>query len=92
MNKILGILAVAFVVLLIVLAAGDLQGCNKPTLDDPHARFHIVDSQTAYNDGDFYDIVDRETGVHYLYVNNGFGAGLSPMYGHDGRVLIEEVE
>lgn len=92
MNKILGILAVAFMVLLIILAAGDLQGCSKPTIDDPNARFRIVDRQIAMNDGDFYDIVDRETGVHYLYVNCGYGAGLSPMYGHDGRVLIEEVE
>ena len=33
-------------------------------------------------------IVDTETGVNYLLVNNGSGVGLTPLLERDGRVRV----
>ena len=32
--------------------------------------------------------VDRETGVTYLFVKSGYGAGLTPLLDADGRPVI----
>lgn len=86
------ILAINYFILFLALivAAGNLSGCSNTTTDDPHARFQIVDEQEAIFDGDFYEVIDRKNGVHYFYIQNSFGAGLSPMYGADGKILMEE--
>lgn len=33
-------------------------------------------------------IVDKETGVNYLFVKSGYGAGLTPLLDADGKVVI----
>ena len=33
-------------------------------------------------------IVDKETGVNYLFVKSGYGAGLTPLLDADGRVVV----
>ena len=33
-------------------------------------------------------VVDTETGVNYLIVNNGSGAGITPLLERDGRVIV----
>ena len=33
-------------------------------------------------------IVDKETGVNYLFVKAGYGAGLTPLLDADGKVVI----
>ncbi|MGI6004712.1 MAG: DUF6440 family protein [Christensenellales bacterium] len=35
-------------------------------------------------------IVDRQTGVQYLYVSAGYGAGMSPLLDKDGKPLLHE--
>ncbi len=50
-------------------------------------RFERVYEQsgwTAYQ----YIWVDRETGVQYLVINSGQGAGVTPLLGPDGKPLI----
>ena len=37
-------------------------------------------------------LVDRETGVNYLFVKSGYGAGLTPLLGRDGKPVITVVE
>lgn len=32
--------------------------------------------------------VDRETGVQYLFVKSGYGAGLTPLLDRDGKPMI----
>lgn len=78
--------------LLLISAAANLSGCSETRTDDPHARFQIVDQQEAITDADFYEVIDRKNGVHYFYIQNSYGAGLSPMYGADGKILTEEAE
>ena len=33
-------------------------------------------------------LVDRETGVNYLYANSGYGAGLTPLLDKDGKPIV----
>lgn len=33
-------------------------------------------------------IVDKETGVNYLFVKAGYGAGLTPLLDADGRAVV----
>lgn len=37
-------------------------------------------------------IVDRETGVTYLFIKSGYGAGLTPLLDRDGKPVITYVE
>ena len=36
-------------------------------------------------------LVDRQTGVNYLYVGSGYGGGLTPLLGADGRPIVTPV-
>lgn len=33
-------------------------------------------------------LLDTETGVNYLYIGAGYGMGITPLLGHDGKVLV----
>lgn len=33
-------------------------------------------------------IVDRQTGVNYLYVHRGYGGGLTPLLDKDGKPVV----
>ena len=33
-------------------------------------------------------IVDKETGVNYLFVRSGYGAGLTPLLDSEGKPII----
>ena len=37
-------------------------------------------------------LVDRETGVTYLFIKSGYGAGLTPLLDHDGKPVITYLE
>ena len=55
-------------------------------------RFEMVYNQT----GGFLGVsqqtilVDKETGVHYLYMQNGHGGGLTPLLDADGKPVIKK--
>ena len=36
-------------------------------------------------------LVDRETGVNYLMVKSGYGTGITPLLGADGKVIVTPV-
>ena len=36
--------------------------------------------------------VDKQTGVNYLWVNTGYGGGLTPLLDKDGKPVITPVE
>ena len=37
-------------------------------------------------------IVDKETGVNYVFYKSGYGGGLSPRYNADGTLYITEAQ
>jgi len=36
-------------------------------------------------------IVDKKTGVNYLYVGSGYGGGLTPLLDRDGKPIVTAV-
>ncbi|NLZ49411.1 MAG: xylan 1,4-beta-xylosidase [Clostridiales bacterium] len=49
-------------------------------------RFQVVYSQGTL---EMYRIlVDKETGVNYLYISNGSAGGLTPLLDKEGRPII----
>ena len=38
-----------------------------------------------------YILVDRETGVNYLYASGGYGGGITPLLNRDGTPIITPV-
>lgn len=51
-------------------------------------RFEIKEYQTNGLLHSFEIIVDKETGVNYLLVKNGYGAGLTPLLDENGKTII----
>ncbi len=35
--------------------------------------------------------VDRETGVNYLYLSSGYGAGLTPLLDREGKPVVSPI-
>ena len=38
-----------------------------------------------------YVLVDKKTGVNYLYVSGGYGGGVTPLLNRDGTPIITSV-
>lgn len=36
--------------------------------------------------------VDKETGINYLWVKQGYGGGLTPLLGRDGKPVISAIQ
>lgn len=80
----------------VIMMVASLSGCGMTTTDasktvpDVGDRFMAVrtddDSLMAYT----YIYVDKETGVMYLFVKDGYGGGLTVMVDEDGKPLIWE--
>ena len=51
-------------------------------------RFIIVDKQGSGLTSALQEIVDRQTGVHYLTWQSGYAGGITPLLGADGRPVI----
>ena len=54
-------------------------------------RFDIQDKENHGLMTEAVVIVDKETGVNYLFVHRGYGAGLTPLLDKDGNVLVTKV-
>lgn len=50
-------------------------------------RFEIIDKQGGLSNA-FQEIVDTETGVHYLIWQSGYAGGITPLLGADGAPVI----
>lgn len=51
------------------------------------SRFEVVYQETGLkSEKTIY--VDKETGVNYLYIANGFGGGLTPLLDVNGKITV----
>ncbi len=79
------------VVLLVVTCCVIFSGCSKakkvesPEFDE---RFLILNDTNNDMDGYRQIIVDRETGVMYLFMGKGYKGGLTVMVDAEGNPLI----
>ena len=55
-------------------------------------RFHVVTDQKsdAFGIGT-YVIVDKKTGVNYLFAQSGYSGGLTPLLNRDGTPVVTTV-
>lgn len=51
-------------------------------------RFEVTYSQEL---GSVKIYVDKETGINYLFIQNGYGAGLTPLLNRDGTPAVTPV-
>ena len=51
-------------------------------------RFDIKEREGVSFMTDAIVIVDKETGVNYLFVHRGYGGGLTPLLDADGKPII----
>lgn len=61
-------------------------------MQEPNNRFGIVYKQGNGLSGYMAIIVDRETGVNYLFTQNGNGGGLTPLLDRNGKPIVSPVE
>ncbi len=52
-------------------------------------RFEVVYSQGL---GTFEILVDKETGVNYLFRLSGYGGGLTPLLDRNGNPIVSSIE
>ncbi|MCQ2433635.1 MAG: DUF6440 family protein [Oscillospiraceae bacterium] len=54
-----------------------------------HKRFQVIlDESTGLMGNETEIIVDKATGVNYLFVKNGYGAGLTVLVDAEGKPVI----
>lgn len=53
-------------------------------------RFEIKNTQGVLSTGKI--IVDTETGVNYLFWQEGYAGGLTPLLNRDGTVVVDRVD
>ena len=51
-------------------------------------RFEFTKAEKSAFMTDAVIIVDKETGVNYLMVRSGYGAGLTPLIDADGKPIV----
>ena len=53
-------------------------------------RFEIKNTQGVVSTGKI--IVDTETGVNYLFWQEGYAGGLTPLLNRDGTVVVDRID
>ena len=53
-------------------------------------RFEIKNTQGVLSTGKI--IVDTETGVNYLFWQEGYAGGLTPLLNRDGTVVVDRID
>lgn len=61
------------------------KGMNKMAKEK---RFEKVYSQDL---GSTSIIVDKETGINYLFVSSGYAGGMTPLLGREGKPVITPI-
>lgn len=51
-------------------------------------RFEFKQSETHALLSDALIIVDKKTGVNYLFVRSGYGAGITPLLDSEGKPIV----
>lgn len=50
-------------------------------------RFEVIYQETGLK-SEKTILVDKETGINYLFIANGFGVGLTPLLDENGKPVI----
>lgn len=55
--------------------------------DKDDKRFIKIFKERAFTES-MEILLDTETGVNYLYIGAGYGMGITPLLGPDGKVIV----
>lgn len=58
---------------------------------DQDKRFIVTYSQGGFAKTGIQILVDKETGVNYMYAQSGYSGGLTPLLNRDGTPVITSV-
>lgn len=83
------VIATALCILILILVAGHMSGCSSQESEETR---YTAYERSKINGFRFTELVDKDTGVHYLVVDGGYGCAVSPMYNADGTIKTEEVK
>jgi len=53
-------------------------------------RFEVKNTQGVFSPGKI--IVDTETGVNYLFWQDGYAGGLTPLLNKDGTIVVTRID
>lgn len=65
------------------------QGCEN-TMSKKDKRFIIAEKESSLMNN-VQVIVDKKTGVNYMWVTQGYAGGLTPLLDRDGKPIITTV-
>ena len=54
-------------------------------------RFVVKEVENGFVSVGTYVLVDRETGVNYLYANGGYGGGLTVLVDAEGKPIVTPI-
>ena len=55
-------------------------------------RFIVTQTQSGgFSGPGFYVLVDKETGVNYVYAASGYSGGITPLLNRDGTPIVTTV-
>jgi len=77
-----------------IIAIVALTGCGVNKGDVALGNNFIVKSVAKSGNfgADVYVLVDKKSGVNYYSVVTGYSTSLTPIYGKEGKVVIDKVE
>lgn len=85
------------ILLCCVLASILCMGCDNKKQEYEEVRAEIEEEKNKYDftslllETGITVITDKKTGVQYLFVKRGYGAGLTILVDEDGKPLLDEV-
>lgn len=82
-------------VLMIIILCQFLVGCNSKVdeVDKANKEIIKVEREVKFKEGSMYEVIDSETGVHYLvYVRFKYSVGgsITPRLNSDGSVMCDK--
>lgn len=89
MKKIIILIVGLLACLMVLVGCGPTPTQPESFVDKGESRFIFVDEWYEYNHlGRCYVYADKVTGVMYLYINDGYKGGMTPLYNSDGTLMI----
>ena len=80
------------IIILITLATG----CNRVKQNDDILGNYFNVKEESKSLGAFSSnviiVVDKKSGVNYYWINSGYGKSLTPIYNHDGTLVVDRVK
>ncbi len=55
-------------------------------------RFEVIYKQGGFANPSVKILVDKQTGVNYMWVESGYAGGLTPLLDRDGKPVVSPIQ